>query len=297
MSEKQEKREISYYHISMFDSFKSEYKRKKLNFKLDETSYTKKIIIDNKYRIFNSSGKPDSKTMILMNAVRNYARNYLDHLCLCDEEDELLRDTHISFYRLFAKPTVNKQIVKVDLKSAYWKYALRRGIVSEKTDQLFNKLYKNGDNLTAKKARLKALGGLATSHKLTDYIEGKPNYDTQEIKTEPTKSLYLEICRGVDELMQECRSEIEGVYYYYWDCVFVAKEFEQEAIDFFIRHGYNVNVDEDNIELVEHQGNSFIISTTNDKCYMIREEDKNLVTWLNKNNNCFNEDYSISEFH
>lgn len=291
------KSKMKYYHISMYPEFMKEYKDRGLNFILQETSYTKKIRLEDETIMFNAQGKQDYKAMLLMNRVRNDAKNYLEVLPLCDEHEDMLRDTHISFYRLFEKPNIKQEIVKVDLKSAYWKYALKKGIVTGKTDETFHKLYKGKPNKEAKMARLRALGGLATTKRIVEYINGKPNYDTEELHVEPTKPLYLEICRGVDELMRECQAQVGGVYYYYWDCIFINQEFSQDAIDFFLDYGYNVNVDEDSIEFVEHNGSSFIISTKNDKCYMVREEDKNLATWLKTNQNYFNEDYLTTEFH
>jgi hypothetical protein len=291
------KNKSSYYHISMFPEFIEEYRNRGLDFELQETTYTKKIKFEGETKMFNSEGKEDWRGMMLMNKVRNDARNYLECLDLCDEKDELLRDTNISFFRLFEKPNIEQEIVKVDLKSAYWKYAIKRGIITEGTDNSFKKLYKNSNNKEAKASRLRALGGLATTKRIIKYVNGKPDYESEELNIEPTKPLYLEICRGVDSLMSECQREVEGVYYYYWDCIFISKRFSQQAIDFFKERAYSVNLDEDKIEFVEHMGNSFIISTMNDKCYMVREEDKNLAAWVNSKNEFFNEDYMTSEFH
>lgn len=291
------KTDTTYYHSSMYLEFLNEYKRRRLDFVLEQTSYTKCIKIGDKRLMFNQQGKSDWRTLSLINKVRSDANNYLKHLLICDEQDEIVRDSYINFYKLFEKPTLKQEIIKVDLKSAYWKYALQRGIITEEADNTFKKLYKNEDNKTAKQARLKALGSLATSKRIIEYQNGKPNYETEELLIEPTKPLYLEICRGVDELMRECREEIKGVYYYYWDCIFISKEFSEDAVEFFKKRNYNVNVDEDSIEYVEHMGNSYIISTKNDKCYMVREEDKNLVSWIRENQDHFNEDYLTTEFH
>jgi hypothetical protein len=286
-----------YYHSSMYLEFLEEYKRRKLNFSLEQTSYTKTIKLEDKRLMFNQDGASDWRVLSLINKTRSDANKYLECLLICDEKDMLLRDTYINFYKLFEKPTLQQEIVKVDLKSAYWKYALRRGIITEETDNTFKKLFKFENNKEAKNARLKALGSLATSKRVIDYVNGVANYDSEKLLIEPTKPLYLEICRGVDELMRECREEIPGVYYYYWDCIFVSKEFSKEAIDFFASRDYNVNVDEDKIEFVEHMGNSYIVSTKNDKCYMVREEDKNLAAWIKEKNGHFNEDYLTNEFH
>lgn len=296
-TKKKEKSKVSYYHISLFPEFISEYKTRRLDFKLCETTYTKKIKIGRETKIFNSKGKSDNKAMLLMNKVRTDASNYLECLSICEDKNELLRETNINFYRLFKKPTIKEEIVKVDLKSAYWQYALKRGIITNGTDNTFKKLYKWSDNNIAKQARLRALGGLATQKREIDYNNGKADYDTEILNIEKTKPLYLEICRGVDELMLECKNQIEGVIYYYWDCIFVSKHFSEDAIEFFKDQKYNVNVDQDKIEFVEHKGNSYIISTKNDKCYMVREEDKNFAKWIKDQGSHFNENYLISEFH
>lgn len=287
---------LSYYHINLYNEFKQEYIDRMYDFTLEETTYTKKITIGEERKFFNSKGGSDNKGVILINQTRNDARNYLEHLSICDEKEELIKDEHINFYRLFEKPTEKQQIVKVDLKSAYWKYALKRGIVTEKTNDLFKRLYRNSDNSEAKKARLRALGSLATQKHYLEYKNGKPDYDTEKLIIEPTKALYLEICRGIDDIMNECHYQVKGVYYYYWDCIFIHKDFSDDAIEFFKSFGYNVNVDEDRIEFVEHKGSSFIVSSTNDKCYMVREEDKHLAEWLKKEQS-FNEGFLVTEFH
>ena len=275
------RREKKYYSIQKYNQVLRQLKKQNESFELQKTNYTRKIKTEDKDLIFNDKGDEDKKALKLINKVRKDAKekqNENEKRGVPDNEYE-----RIDFYKLLEIPNDNVSIMKVDINSAYWNLALKEGIISKETDELFKQLYSKNSRKEAKKARLKALGSLATTKEIRTYFNGEQYKDATEFKTEDTKDLYLHICGAVDELMKEAGMKVSGVFYYYWDCLFMNKEFTNQAIEFFENKGFDCKTEEDKIEFVELEGKSFIISTKFDKCYMVREEDKELAKFETNN--------------
>lgn len=241
-------------------------------FDLSETSYTKKVIYHNRKYIFNPDGEEDTNRVGLISKVRKDATEWMGMP---------FRDMNIDYYNLFKIPDLKEYAFKVDLKSAYWTTAIKQNIISEDTNISFLSKYQDENPDNIKKARLAILGSLATKKTFKTFEKGK-EVGEPRIEEEPTKATYLHICKCVDELMKKAANEIDGAFYYYWDCLFVKKGFEQEAISFFKDNYYDVGVNQTKIKIVTLFGSiPYIITVDDKKQYMVRSADfekiKNLI--------------------
>jgi len=262
-----------YFSIKRYADKLESLKRKKMDFELVTTSYTKKIITKNEVMFFNDEGDNDNKVLLLISAVRNDAKNFLKKSNIED-----VANIETDFFNLLDIIENDEVIVKVDLKSAYWEYALKVGIISQKTNEKFLSWYEGIESFYAKQARLKALGSLATSKFTSIYKDGKFAY-SMPVHTEKTKAIYMEICNGIDRLMKDCNINVEGCVYYYWDCIFVKKKFEQQVIDYINSRGYDVSTQETKLEPIKIGDIGYMLSTSDNKIYMTRTENKHLLDW------------------
>ena len=266
-----------YYHIKHYINKLENLKKNKMDFELTRTSYTKKITTGNEIMFFNEAGDDDKKVLLLISSVRSDAKKFMK-----SRNVEDIKNTETDFFNLLDIIKNDEVIVKIDLKSAYWEYALKAGIISKRTNDIFLEYYNGIDAYYAKQARLKALGSLATSKFTSVYKNGKLAFD-KPIETEPTKDIYMEICNGVDRLMKDCNFNVEGCKYYYWDCIFVTKEHEQEAINFLNKKGYEVTTQETKLEFIRIGDIGYLLSTSDNKIYMTRQENKFLLNWQDDN--------------
>ncbi len=264
----------TYFDLSYYPKMLEKIKKRKETFELHETTYSRKIKIEKQSYFFNENGKKDDRILMLISNVRRDAKDFLD-------SGGITRDTNINFFNLVQKPESDEICYKIDLRAAYWNYALKRGIISPFTNHMFKELYKGEKNKVTKNARLKALGCLATTKKITPYIKGIPDYKNQIIKRENTYDLYMEVCRGIDEVIRECCATIKGCYYYYFDCVFVSNKFSDEACKYFADKDYDVGIEETKLEIIQHKNNIYICSVYDDKMYMVRPEHKYMLTGQN----------------
>jgi len=258
-------REMLYYTLDSFNDYFQECKAKGEDFELTKTTYTRKLKKDDYTIIFNEEGKKDFLTLCLINKVRKDARKFIS----------LSQNSYINFFNMVEMPNPTKLIHKIDIRSAYWNYAIKVGLITEETNKFFEEKWFGYPTKYAKKIRLKALGSLATTKISVNYVNGKRIKDTEEINTQETKSVYMEICRGIDEMMQECVREVQGCIYYYWDCIFIENEFSQDAIDFFKNKDFDVTVGETKLEYHVVNGTGYLRSEADGNMYMTRAEYKN----------------------
>ncbi len=256
--------------LDRYDRYLQNLKDRGEDFELTRTTYTRKITRDKTIVMFNDSGEPDHKGLILLNKVRRDAKDYMERDCV-------IRNSYINFFDMIEKPTSNKLIHKIDIRSAYWNYSRKVDLVTNETHACFLDLYKDEPNKVAKGARLKALGSLATTKYSVMFENGKPNYNTEITTTQPTKPVYMEVCRNIDDVMKECAAQVPGCIYYYWDCMFVNAEFSKMAIDYFKAKEYEVSVGETMLDYVQLGNIGYLISQCDEKMYMTRREDKELL--------------------
>jgi hypothetical protein len=141
------------------------------------------------------------------------------------------------------------EVIKIDLKSAYWETAKMMGLISEKTDKLLHQYFPiDTDKIKHKKSRLVSIGSLATVKKLQLFQEGKPIH-TAETR-QPTRGLFFEICSTVDNFMNEIIERVnkvnnDRIVYYYWDCFFIIDNphNEKEVVNEIRKGGYDCSVE------------------------------------------------------
>ena len=264
-----------YYKMDKYPGFLDELVEQKADFQTQATNYSRKITTENTIRLFNFEGQMDYNQLKLINRVRKDAKNYLS----IDANSHLPSD-YINFFDLMQRPKFEEVITKVDVKSAYWNYALKRGIITQYTDDDLKKWWDGEEVKDMKKARLKALGSLATTKRIIDYVAGEKIYESERLETQLTKELYMDVCRGVDKLMKECSKEVENCYYYYWDCIFVNQKTSQDVIDFMKYKEYDVTVNDTMLEYVEIGKSGYLVSTTDGKIYMVRKESRHILDEL-----------------
>lgn len=275
------RKKTHYRHIRFFDKYLKDFKYSEPEFDVVKTTNSRKIVTDTTNILFNSDGNTDIRLLNLINNVRADAARYL-------QLHPVISDEYFDYYGLLDTPVVGEIICKVDLSAAYWTYALQKTIITQKTHEKFLTLYESAPIEEAKDARLTALGSLSTEKYHKKYkLNQELGYCTiiDEFSTvEPTKDLYIDINRGIDWLMRESGNVVRGAFYYYWDCLFVKKEFAQEAVDFFHSRGFKVGIKETRLEFVEIAGRGYLIAEDGEskepKIYMCRREDGHLLEGL-----------------
>lgn len=257
--------------MNYFNKYVFQLIKKKKSFEVCITAYTKRIKEDKKTVIFSSNFDGDNFYLLpLINKVRNDARNYL-------LKNKIEDESRVDFFNLINNPITKKVVCKVDLNGAYWNYALKTGIISKETDEFLNKTHAELSYSDLKSSRLKALGSLATRKIMYKFVDGIEIEDERDFTVENTRSLYIDICRGIDNLMKECCRKVDGCIYYYWDCIFVDKEFSDEVVEFMKNQKYDVKIKETQLDVVSVGDNSYILSRADEKMYLIRKEDKHLL--------------------
>lgn len=257
--------------MSQFDLYRKSLERKKRDFTIQSTTYTKMIKEEVGTKMFAKDFKNTSYFLLpLINKIRNDGKKYM-------EKNEITNDSIIDFSALLDNPIKPKTICKIDINGAYWNYGLKIGIISQKTDDYCNKVHEGRSYKELKSSRLKSLGSLATRKLIQTFEDGKEVLDKRIIKVENTRDLYIDVCRGVDVLMKSCANNVEGCIYYYWDCMFVDKTFSQDAIDFFKGKDYDVTVEETTLEVVNTGGVCYLLSKKDGKMYLVKKEDKHLL--------------------
>jgi hypothetical protein len=260
---------IRYFHLKYFDEYKKNLIRNKADFEIEKTTYSRKITMQDRKLIFNEDGSQDIQVLRLINNVRADAEHYVKH-------GGMVGNSYISFYDLYNRPPKGVSM-KIDIKSAYWVYALKRGIITNKTNTLYENIYEGLSEREAKEKRTKALGSLATRKRILTYIKGKPDYDNEEIFSHPAREIYLDICRGIDDLMKSCVYNTEGAFYHYWDCIFADKLHSKNIIEFFKDNKYDVGVTETMI-VADRVGDSRVLTCLKDDItYCVRSEQGHLL--------------------
>lgn len=260
---------VDYYDIKFYIDELYRAKKMQENFEVVKTTYTKKITTPNEKMIFNEGAKSDNNLMILISQVRKDAAEFMKDF----NEEEV--SERIDFFNLLNIVKNDEVLVKVDVKSAYWEMAIKKGVITKETDEKFKLIFQNFINEYVKECRLKALGSLATTKHFQWYKKGKL-FD-EDIITEPTKHIYMYICDCVDRLMKEINESVDGCKYYYWDCMFVSQKFAPDAVKFLSEQGFSSTSEETSVKRVNVGDIGYILSKTDNKSYMIRRENDHLL--------------------
>jgi len=112
----------------------------------------------------------------------------------------------------------SKNYFEIDLNAAYWYFAHKNGFISEE-------IFKDGLNLKkfTKKARLMALGSLATVHNTLEF-NGK-NYGELTTEINPTSPLFFKCAYDTSLLIQKIQKLIGEDFLFFWvDAIFFKNE-------------------------------------------------------------------------
>lgn len=257
-----------YYKTDFFYDEFSRLKKEKAWFLLSKTSFTKKIKGEGYAMMFNPEGKGDDRVLSLINKVRGEGQKFLSLT-------PNLGNGNIDYFNLFEIPNEDELIFKVDVNSAYWQHAILKKVISDESNDLLNKLFSDEPYKVLKEARLKALGSLATRKEFEEFQEGVST--DYYIKEEITKPLYIDICRGIDDLMKKCKHEVPGCVYYYWDCMFLKKGFEKRALEFFVDNKYTAKLGQTKLDYMKIGDIGYLVSESDGKMYMTKRENRELL--------------------
>jgi len=253
--------------IESFENIKKGLIKLKKSFSVIETRHTK-IIKTDKQKIFFADDIKCFKELALINYVKKDVKNInIEH------QPELSK---INFYFYNKTKQKNKEIqnvYKLDLTSAYWQYAINEGVISDRTKKYFDENINNFAN-GGKKARLKALGSLATEKLVSIYIEGVQD-KIDLVRNEMTRGIYIDICEKVDSVMKALTYRYRKyVIYYYWDCFFIKDSAPIEKIIKDLENfGFKSKFKKETVLINESKKNGFIYGYENKHHYPIHPND------------------------
>lgn len=260
-----------YYLPEHFQKEFGRAKDRRLDFVYERTKYTRKLKFENYSIIFNPEGRMDDRVLSLINKVRKDANTYVT------ENNQQLPDSKIFFLDLFNIPKDDEIVVKIDITKAYWKQAMMDGIIGEETDEYLNTGFSDYTQKAIKKVRLKALGSLATRKEIEIYDRG---YATSwDMIQQPTRPLYMNVCRSIDQAMRKCKSElgVGSCIMYYWDCMFVKLGFANDVIEFFKQKDFECTKEETKMSYMNVGTKGYLFSEVDDKMYLVSSENRDLL--------------------
>ena len=241
-------------------------------FLIKETNYTKSVITNHFNYIFNDNGKNDMELLKLINKVKSDSNKYAKN-----NNIEPIKSDAIKWYYFddFVFKNTKEHTFsgfQMDLNSAYWSLAVKRGIITNKTFAYWDETTKGKTDKERKSIRLKALGSLATVKRITMYEKGaykelEPEYN------KANRNLYLDICDSVSNLMLDIQKKV-GCSYFYWD-MFILQNIKQvDAINELLQtYGIKAKVIKDNFKIVKSENHNFIYSEKKNYSYPIKQEE------------------------
>jgi hypothetical protein len=269
IEDKSGKSKVIYKKIDEYEDYLEFMKKNLRTFQEEKTSYTRKIKEGKLSIIFNKEGDSDFSILSLINKAKNDSLKFLNKKGLPSFDKD-----GIGWFNLTERPPITA-ISKVDIRGAYWNFAMQEGIVSEKTNEYLEKVFNKSEKM--KEARLKALGSLATKKEVTQWVNGEI-YGFPEIKfNEETRNLYIYICNGIDSLMKRVAGEIPGAFYYYWDCIFTSEESTKDVIEFIQSQKYHVKTQHSSMDVVTIGNHKWLLTKDDNKMYLVKPEQLHLI--------------------
>lgn len=221
------------------------------SFEVHRTSYTSIVKVKNKRVIFNNTGEPEKDSLKLLNKVRSDAQEYLKKT----ETPPQTESADIKWY--FFNDVVGHytnpygDCIKLDLNSAYWSTAIKEGVISKKTSDLFEYYSKNLTRKEAKQLRLKALGSLASKKQVYKYNKGRIEENYEKTYSEHAKHLYLYICKKVSDIMEDLTIRFRQPYMY-WDLIVITnKSYLENIKNELIFKGYDFKIEFATYEIIQ----------------------------------------------
>ncbi len=218
--------------IANFDKDFNALVSRKESFTLVQTGYTARIKQDRGHKkttcLYTEKKEGISPRIIksynifvlkYINKVRSLAKNF-------ELEKEISSYSDIGWCSCLANLPHDLYLYCIDVKSAYFYSAVELGLFSKEYIKEYNESFSNevGYEKLYKPSRLVILGSLATKRRTRIYKKGICKSDSgYKTYDEKMRNVYVEICKGVDNLMIELNT-IQGTVGYYWDCVFATSE-------------------------------------------------------------------------
>ncbi len=267
------KTKIVYRKVDDYELYLESLVKDRASFIVHKTSFTRKIKEGGLTTIFNKEGDSDFNVLSLINMVKEDAKNYLKNVGVPDFDKE-----DIFWSSLTEKPPLTL-VTKVDIRGAYWEFALKNKIISKETNEYLKIHFDKNEKL--KQARLKALGSLATRKEIINYINGEiiepENFEDKYEVNEETRKLYIYICKGIDSLMREIAYGIPGAFFYYWDCIFTDHNTTKEVVDFILKQKYAIRTETTRVDVINIGSHKYLQSADDQKVYLIKPEQKHLL--------------------
>lgn len=228
------------------------------------TKYSELLKFDWYKTRYNDNGEPDGELLHIINLVKKDAEKYL-------KKEGVKNTFEIGWTTLKGIPE-QKDFYKIDINSAYWEAALKRGVISQRTNLKaleYAQGLKRNENETDedyekrkvkrfKQIRLKSIGSLATKVCEENYINGQlvPQLvNGKEILTKVTQdkgklNLYYQICEDIDVLIKLILRAVPQAWFQYWDCIFCMPDGVQETVRLLREAGFDATQDLAHFEVI-----------------------------------------------
>lgn len=141
--------------------------------------------------------------------------------------------------RFFTRAGFFENCIEVDLNSAYWEVAFRRGYISREIYEEGNAKAEDGSLLIPKKVRLIALGALAKSTQTLRYNVKTGRYDHLKFNRQPPNQYkkFFDVSLEVAHLLNEIGNRLQSSLFYWVDAIFFHNQMELiEVEEYFRQH-------------------------------------------------------------
>lgn len=234
--------------IKNASQFLNRIKKNKQPFILEQTTFTKKIYYGADVFTQTEKGGVNQKELFLFKMVQRDCEKILV---------PNMKSEDISYVARGFKKEVQytNDLHEIDLSSAYWEVARKKGYISEVT-------YKRGLEVS-KQTRLMSLGSLAT---VKVYQTWDTEKFTSNIVPKKTAGIFFDIANEISSIMLRCSYLVkEQNYFFYWcDAIFFKGERERVRIESFLK-SESVKFSHYNLDRIKIRGDTIEIDSLEHK--------------------------------
>lgn len=220
-------------------------------FKIVSTTLTKRIITDAAEYIYTAESGLKLNELVLIKHVKDYViKNNI--------KASVNRSKIQYINKGILKNGVHKtQLFEIDLKSAYWTLAFKKGYISK---EIFDR--GNNTERISKKARLIALGNLA-KRKVNIEFDGV-NFLKPDIEySDDTENIFFSVSQETDAIMNKLKFIAGSDYLFYWvDAIFIRGE---RAVNEITEYLKEINLDFKVVEIKKIVKTNSYIKVFDDK--------------------------------
>lgn len=216
------------------DSILSELQQKGKNHIVTFTNMTTKVETENSIYVINPERVINKSIFIVMNKIASL----INKTKIPDDYRGNIK------YNLFNETNIDNkikenQIVEIDIVSAYFNAAINLGYLSAENVNEICELSEKCKLTTKefKKAKLMALGSMATRKEIFEFENGK--YVERDLIIKETENIFFHVAFEIDLLMKDIASKFKEHFFFYWvDALFVSAVAEKEIINYINEKGY-----------------------------------------------------------